>query len=121
MRLTREYAFQAAHQLPGVPAGHKCARLHGHSYTLVVSVDGEVDPVTGMVLDFAEIDKAVVPVVDLVDHRHLNDVDGLANPTAENLARWVWQHLERVLPSLSRVEVRETVSSAVVYEGPGSP
>jgi 6-pyruvoyltetrahydropterin/6-carboxytetrahydropterin synthase len=117
VRLTREYGFQAAHELKGVPAGHKCAQLHGHSYSLLVSIEGEADPITGMVLDFAEIDAAVKPVLELVDHQHLNRVDGLANPTAEHVARWVWQQLERTLPSLSRVEVRETASSSVIFEG----
>jgi 6-pyruvoyltetrahydropterin/6-carboxytetrahydropterin synthase len=117
MELFRTFGFEAAHRLPHVPEGHKCGRLHGHSYRVEVHVGGEVDPSTGMVLDFADIRAACEPVRDRLDHYYLNDIDGLANPTSENLARWIWDRLTSGLP-LTRVVVRETCTSGVDYRGP---
>jgi 6-pyruvoyltetrahydropterin/6-carboxytetrahydropterin synthase len=93
MEIYREFTFEAAHRLPQVPAGHKCARLHGHSYRMEIHVRGEVDQVTGWVLDFAEIPAAFRPLHDQLDHRYLNEVAGLDNPTSEVLARWIWRRL----------------------------
>lgn len=120
MELSKEFRFEAAHQLPAVPAGHKCARLHGHSFRLVVRVEGEVDEATGMVIDFGEIAAIVAPLVEEhLDHFYLNEVPGLANPTSENLARWVWERLAGRLAGLSAVEISETCTSRVIYRGPG--
>lgn len=116
MDIFREFTFEAAHRLPHVPEGHKCARLHGHSYRLEVHVRGDVDPVSGMVMDFADIKAAFKPLEDKLDHHYLNEVEGLENPTSENLARWVWKHLEGALP-LSRIVVRETCTSGASYAG----
>ena len=116
MDVFREFGFEAAHRLPNVPDGHKCRRLHGHSYRVEVRVRGDVDPVSGMVIDFAEIKAAFAPLDDQLDHRYLNEVDGLENPTAENLARWIWTRLVAVLP-LTQVIVRETCTSGVAYTG----
>src|ERR1700674_3449699 len=93
MDVFREFTFEAAHRLPNVPPGHKCSRLHGHSYRVEVRVQGDIDPVTGMVIDFAEIKAAFAPLLDQLDHYFLNEVEGLENPTSENLARWIWDHL----------------------------
>jgi 6-pyruvoyltetrahydropterin/6-carboxytetrahydropterin synthase len=112
----RDFGFEAAHLLPNVPPGHKCARLHGHSYRVRVHVSGPVDPWTGMVVDFAEIARRFDPLHDRLDHRYLNEVEGLDNPTSENLARWIWDHLSGVLP-VSRVTVAETCTSGVEYRG----
>ncbi len=111
-----EFSFEAAHRLPHVPDGHKCGRLHGHSYRVEVHVGGEVDPTTGMVIDFADVRAAFARVGDQLDHYYLNEVDGLANPTSENLARWIWDRLAPTLP-LSAVVVRETCTSGVAYRG----
>lgn len=119
MEVFREFTFEAAHRLPHVPEGHKCARLHGHSFHVEVGVVGDVDPVTGMVVDFAEISAAFAPLHAQLDHYYLNEVDGLDNPTSENLAAWIWARLDGVL-ALSRVVVRETCTSGVVYRGPDS-
>lgn len=116
MDIFREFTFEAAHRLPHVPDGHKCGRLHGHSYRLEVHVRGDVDPVSGMVMDFADIKAAFRPLEDKLDHHYLNEVDGLENPTSENLARWVWKHLEGTLP-LARIVVRETCTSGAAYHG----
>ena len=116
MDVFREFTFEAAHRLPHVAEGHKCGRLHGHSYRLEIHVRGDVDPVSGMVMDFADIKAAFKPLEDMLDHHYLNEVEGLDNPTSENLARWVWKHMEGALP-LSRIVVRETCTSGAVYRG----
>ena len=116
MDVFREFGFEAAHRLPNVPDGHKCGRLHGHSYRVEVHVHGEVDPATGWVMDFADIKAAFQPVHDQLDHYYLNEVPGLDNPTSENVALWIWERLTDVLP-LSAVVVRETCTSGCVYKG----
>jgi 6-pyruvoyltetrahydropterin/6-carboxytetrahydropterin synthase len=106
-RLSRDYRFEAAHFLPRVPAGHQCLRMHGHSYAVQVTIEGEPEPDTGWIMDFAAIDEVVLPIVRRLDHQVLNEVPGLDNPTAEILARWLWGHLEGRLP-LCEVQVAET-------------
>lgn len=118
MEIYREFTFEAAHRLPNVRAGHKCARLHGHSYRVELRVDGEVDPVTGWVMDFADLKAAFEPLREQLDHHYLNDVPGLENPTSEVLATWIWRRLEGRLP-LSAVVVRETCTAGAVYRGDG--
>jgi 6-pyruvoyltetrahydropterin/6-carboxytetrahydropterin synthase len=118
MELFKEFTFEAAHRLPGVPPDHRCARLHGHSYRVIIHVSGEVDEESGMVMDFADVKAAFKPIVDNhLDHYYLNEVDGLENPTSENLARWIWQRLSPHLLQLSMIEVRETCTSGVRYRG----
>lgn len=117
MLIFKEFSFEAAHRLPNVPSGHKCARLHGHSFHVRVSVRGMVGATTGWVMDFADIKAAVAPLHDQLDHRYLNDIDGLENPTSEVLARWIWRALETSLPGLDSLEVRETCTSGCVYRG----
>jgi len=118
VELFKEFTFEAAHRLPGVAADHKCARLHGHSYRVCVHIEGAVDPVTGMVMDFADIARAFKPIIEAhLDHYYLNDVEGLENPTSENLARWIWTRLVPQLPLLSAIEVRETCTSGCRYRG----
>ncbi len=112
-----EFTFEAAHRLPNVPEGHKCARLHGHSFRAEVHVAGEPDPRLGWVMDFADIRAAAEPVRRALDHRYLNEIDGLDNPTSEVLARWIWEHLAPDLPGLVKVVVRETCTSGAVYQG----
>lgn len=117
MELFREFTFEAAHRLPQVPEGHKCARLHGHSFQVTLFVEGPVDPQTGWVMDFAEIKKAYNTIHDQLDHHYLNEIPGLENPTSEVLARWIWNKLKPVLPLLSKVMIRETCTSGCVYSG----
>ncbi|SFB52898.1 6-pyruvoyltetrahydropterin/6-carboxytetrahydropterin synthase [Amycolatopsis marina] len=116
MEIFREFTFEAAHRLPHVPEGHKCARLHGHSYRVTVHVAGEVGTESGWVMDFADVKAAIVPLMEQLDHHYLNEVPGLDNPTSEVLARWIWQRLIDALP-LSQVIVRETCTSGCVYRG----
>lgn len=117
----REFTFEAAHRLPNVPEGHKCARLHGHSFRVEVHVAGPVDPALGWVVDFADIKDAFAPLHDTLDHRYLNEVEGLENPTSENLAVWIWDRLSVGGGlALQRVVVRETCTSGCAYEGGAS-
>lgn len=117
MELFKEFGFEAAHHLPNVPDGHKCARLHGHSFRVRVSVDGPVGDDTGWVMDFADVSAVVRPVIEELDHHYLNEIEGLDNPTSENVARWLWARLTPSLAGLVAVEVRETCTSGVVYRG----
>jgi 6-pyruvoyltetrahydropterin/6-carboxytetrahydropterin synthase len=117
VEIFREFRFEAAHRLPNVEAGHKCARLHGHSNLVAVQVKGEVGARSGWVIDFAEIDTAFKPLHARLDHYYLNEIEGLENPTSEVLAKWIWTRLRSSLPGLCRVTIRETCTSGCVYEG----
>ncbi len=112
-----ELGFEAAHRLPNVPEGHKCARLHGHSFKVEVHVTGPVGADTGWVIDYAEVRAAASPVTGELDHRYLNEIEGLENPTSEVLARWIWDRLARALEGLSAIVVRETCTSGCIYRG----
>jgi 6-pyruvoyltetrahydropterin/6-carboxytetrahydropterin synthase len=115
--ISKTFRIEAAHRLPNVPPGHKCARLHGHSFVIEVHVKGPVDPVLGWVMDFADMKAAFAPLFERIDHRYLNEITGLENPTSENLARWVWDELKPRLPLLDHVIVHETCTSACRYDG----
>lgn len=117
MDVFRVFQIEAAHRLPHVPEGHKCARLHGHSFRIEVHVSGELGADSGWVMDFADLKAAFQPLFEQLDHRCLNDVDGLDNPTSEHLARWVWARLRADLPGLSKVVVQETCNAGCVYRG----
>ena len=117
MEIFKEFTIEAAHWLPNLPEGHKCRRLHGHSFRLEIHVSGPLDPHLGWVMDFAEIKAAFKAIEDRIDHHCLNEVEGLENPTSENLARWLWKELRSALPLLSQVTVRETCTSGCVYTG----
>ena len=120
MEVFREFSFEAAHRLPNVPEGHKCARLHGHSFRVEVRVGGQLQPASGMVVDFADIKAAFAPLHEVLDHHYLNEVEGLDNPTSENLARWIWERMAEALP-LAAVVVHETCTSGARYSGPVPP
>lgn len=117
MEIWKEFSLESAHRLPNVPADHKCARMHGHSFKVEVHVSGDLHPHLGWVVDFADIGVAWRPLHDALDHRCLNDVPGLENPTSELLARWIWARLKPTLPGLSRIVVRETCTSGCAYTG----
>ena len=118
IELVKDFRFEAAHWLPNVPEGHKCRRMHGHSFRGEVAVRGEIDPKTGWVIDFADLRRAVDPIVTRLDHYLLNEIEGLENPTAERLAVWIWQHVAPALPSLFRITIEETCTSRCHYFGP---
>jgi|HubBroStandDraft_4_1064222.scaffolds.fasta_scaffold951635_2 6-pyruvoyltetrahydropterin/6-carboxytetrahydropterin synthase len=117
VHIFKEFSFEAAHRLPHVPVGHKCSRLHGHSFRVEVRVEGPVDDRTGWIRDFADLTCAMKPVLERLDHYYLNEIEGLENPTSEVLARWIWDRLVPSLPDLSEIVVRETCTSGCVYRG----
>jgi 6-pyruvoyltetrahydropterin/6-carboxytetrahydropterin synthase len=117
MKLVKTFRFEAAHRLPEVPEGHKCARLHGHSFRVEVEIEGPVDPASGWVVDYADIAAEVKPVVERLDHRYLNEIEGLENPTSENIAVWIWERLQPRLAGLARVAVAETCTARCEYRG----
>jgi len=117
VKISKEFSFEAAHRLPNVPAEHKCARLHGHSFAVKITVAGDVGEKSGWVMDFADIGAAYSAIHGQLDHYYLNDIEGLENPTSDNIARWIWQRLKPALAQLSEIEIRETCTSACIYNG----
>lgn len=117
MEIYKEFQIEAAHRLPNVPPEHKCYRLHGHSFRVRVYISGTPDAESGWVMDFADISEAFAPLLAVLDHNYLNDIDGLENPTSENLARWIWGRLVQGLKGLTRIEVQETCTSGCSYCG----
>jgi 6-pyruvoyltetrahydropterin/6-carboxytetrahydropterin synthase len=117
VRLVHEFKFEAAHLLPNVPKGHKCARLHGHSFKVELAIHGPVDPHTGWFIDFGDLYKLWEPLHDKLDHRYLNEVPGLENPTSEVLAKWIWDQMKPKLPSLKQVTLFETCDARCEYTG----
>ena len=110
MEIFKEFSIEAAHRLPHVPEGHKCARLHGHSFKVTIFVEGPVGDSTGWIMDFGDIKSAFAPIYQQLDHHYLNDIQGLENPTSENLAAWIWHQLKPRLPLLSGIQIKETLS-----------
>jgi 6-pyruvoyltetrahydropterin/6-carboxytetrahydropterin synthase len=119
VEIFKTFTLESAHRLPNVPPGHKCARVHGHSFRVELHVSGPLDPQLGWVMDFAEIKQAFEPLFQRLDHRYLNDVPGLENPTSEVLASYIWRELQPALPQLSRVVVHETCTSGASFAGEG--
>ena len=117
MELRKTFQFEAAHLLPHLPKSHKCRRLHGHSFKVEVAVTGARDPRLGWVMDYADISDAVAPIWAKLDHRYLNDISGLKNPTSENIAIWIWNRLAGKLPGLTEIAVAETCNARCVYRG----
>ena len=117
MRITQAFRFEAAHRLPGVPLTHRCHRLHGHSYRVELTLEGAIDAVTGFVVDFFAVEAAFAPLLAVLDHHYLNEVDGLANPTAELIAVWIWERARAALPKLVHVRVFETPDCWADYTG----
>jgi 6-pyruvoyltetrahydropterin/6-carboxytetrahydropterin synthase len=117
VEIFKAFTLESAHRLPNVPPGHKCARLHGHSFRVEIHVSGPVEPQLGWVMDFADLKAAFDPLFRQLDHHYLNEVPGLENPTSEHLARWIWRELKPSLPLLSAVVVHETCTSGARYTG----
>lgn len=117
MKITQAFRFEAAHRLPKVPPTHRCHRMHGHSYRVELELEGTVDPSTGFVVDFFDIEAAFGPLLRALDHHCLNDIDGLDNPTAENIAVWIWRQIAPALPQLAAVRVFETADCWAEYDG----
>ena len=117
MELRKTFQFEAAHSLPRLPRTHKCRRLHGHSFQVEIVVEGDCDPELGWVMDYAELARIFRPLWEKLDHRHLNEVRGLENPTSENIAAWLWRRLRPKLPLLKEIVVAETCTARCVYRG----
>ena len=117
MEIFKVFHIEAAHRLPNLPAGHKCSRLHGHSFRVEIHIRGEPQPDKGWLMDFADLKDAFRPTFEALDHRYLNDIPGLENPTSEALARWIWMRLEPDLPMLHKVVIAETCTSGCIYRG----
>src|ERR1039457_3421049 len=115
MEIFKDFQFEAAHCLPRAPEGHKCRRLHGHSYRVRVHVQGSVATETGWVMDFADIGAAFHAIHVCLDHRYLNEIPGLDNPTCEAIATWIWDRLKPTLPSLTRITIHETCTAGCSY------
>ena len=117
MLIFKDLSFDSAHYLPHVPEDHKCRNMHGHTYRLRVWLEGNPDKHLGWVMDFAELKKIMQPVIDQLDHKLMNEVPGLENPTCENIAIWLWQQLRPQLPHLKKIELHETPTTGAVYDG----
>ena len=117
VRLRKTFHFEASHQLTNLPPEHSCHRLHGHGYRVEIEVSGEVNPATGFLIDYHDLKHAVQPLIDKLDHQHLNDIDGLGTTSAEHIARWIWDQLKPRLPILSAVILHETESTCCEYRG----
>lgn len=119
MRIYKEFTFEAAHRLPSAAPNNPNARVHGHSFRVRVTVDGDPDPETGVVVHFGDMEAALAAVRGELDHNFLNDVDGLDNPTLEHISRWLWERLHNRLPGLAEVAVsRDTCNEGCIYTGP---
>lgn len=121
LSIARSFRLEAARRLPRLPPTHPCSRLHGHSFQVEVELEGEIDPALGWLVDYDVIAAAWAPIAAGLDHRLLNDVEGLDNPTSEHLARWLFDRLAPLLPLLSAVTVRETPETRATYRAPARP
>lgn len=117
MQIFKQFTFDSAHFLPHVPDGHKCKEIHGHTYRLTVYVEGEIEKKLEWVMDFAEMKNVIDPVVKSIDHKLLNNISGLENPTCEIIAVWLWNKIKPEIPLLTKIELHETPTSGAVYEG----
>ena len=121
MEIRKAFMIEAAHRLPNLPPGHKCARLHGHSFNIEIAVGGKIDPTQGWIMDYGDIKEAFQPIYDQLDHNYLNDIPGLENPTSELLAIWIWERLKPELHNLTAVIVHETCTTTCEYRGSALP
>lgn len=117
MVIFKKFTFDSAHALPHVPDGHKCKEVHGHTYKLTVFIEGDLDEKLGWVMDFAELKRVIKPVIEEIDHKFLNDIPGLENPTCEIIVKWIWDRIKPGIPLLKKLHLDETPTSGAVYEG----
>ncbi len=116
MEIYKKFNIEAAHHLPNVPKGHKCGRLHGHSFQIIIYISGNVGEESGWIMDFADIKTAFKPIYNQLDHYYLNEIEGLQNPTSENIVKWIWVRLKPNLPNLSKIIIEETCTSGCIYQ-----
>tara|TARA_Y100000780_G_C13575109_1_gene374477 strand:+ start:223 stop:579 length:357 start_codon:yes stop_codon:yes gene_type:complete len=117
MNVFKTFTIEAARSLPNLPDGHPCKNIHGHSFKITITVTGNVDNKTGFVMDFGDIDETFNPLLSKLDHSYLNDIEGLENPSSENVCQWIWERLAPSLPGLSQIEIKETDSTGCIYKG----
>ena len=117
MNVFKTFTIEAARSLPNLPDGHPCKNIHGHSFKITITVTGNVDNKTGFVMDFGDIDETFNPLLSKLDHSYLNDIEGLENPSSENVCQWIWERLAPSLPGLSQIDIKETDSTGCTYKG----
>ena len=117
MEVYKIFAIEAASSLPNLPDGHPCKNIHGHSFKIIITVEGDIQKNSGFVMDFGDIDLVFNPIKKIIDHSYLNKIKGLENPSSENLCKWIWQRLIKTLPSLKKIEIKETDSTGCIYQG----
>lgn len=121
MLIYKDFLFEAAHYLPSAQPGHANARLHGHSFRARITIAGHPDPATGYVFHFDDLETAIADAQDALDHRLLNEVEGLAVPTLERITEWLWQRLANRVPGLAEIEVaRDSCREGCIYRGPSA-
>jgi len=118
MQVYRTFRFHAARSLPNLEESHICKQLHGHTFNITIYVKGEIKDKTGFVVDFFDIDKIFnKKIMPLIDHKNLNSIDGLENPTSENLCIWIWNKLINHIPNMLKIKLSEDHGTGIIYEG----
>ena len=117
MIVYKKFNVESARSLPNVPETHPCYQLHGHSFKIIISVKGQLDKHTGFVTDFQEIENAFNPIKKILDHSFLNKIEGLSNPTSENICNWIWDKIESSIPNICEIEIKETDSTGCIHRG----
>ena len=117
MEVYKIFAIEAARSLPNLPDGHPCKKIHGHSFKIIITVEGEIQKESGFVMDFEDINLTFEPIKKIIDHSYLNKIEGLENPSSENLCKWIWKRLFKTLPSLKKIEIKETDVTGCIYKG----
>ena len=117
MEVYKTFAIESARSLPKLPDEHPCSKVHGHSFKITLTVEGEIDQTTGFVMDFSDIDSAFRPIHEIIDHAYLNDIEGLSNPTSENICIWIWNKIESSIPNICEIKIKETDSTGCKYKG----
>ena len=117
MIVYKKFNIESARSLPNLPKTHPCHKIHGHSFKIIISVEGEIDQESGFVIDFQVIENAFQPIKTMLDHTYLNEIKGLSNPSSENICIWIWDKLESSLPNIYKIEIKETESTGCIYRG----
>tara|TARA_B100000427_G_C15461026_1_gene574057 strand:+ start:528 stop:884 length:357 start_codon:yes stop_codon:yes gene_type:complete len=117
MDVYKTFSIEAARSLPNLPDKHPCKNTHGHSFKITITIHGKINTQTGFVLDFGDIITAFKPIKEQIDHAYLNDINGLENPSSENLCVWIWDQLSKTLPAIKQIEIKETDSTGCIYKG----
>tara|TARA_B110000196_G_scaffold54849_1_gene45390 strand:- start:76 stop:447 length:372 start_codon:yes stop_codon:yes gene_type:complete len=117
MLVYKKFNIESARSLPNVSESHPCYQLHGHSFKIIITVKGQMDKHTGFVTDFQEIENAFNPIKKILDHSFLNKIEGLSNPTSENICIWIWDKIESSIPNICEIEIKETDSTGCIYRG----